>query len=132
MPHFIIEYSANLDESLDVDALIDAVHVSAMATGLFPLGGVRIRALRAAHYAVADRHPDNAFIHMTALIGSGRTLEARHEACVSIFDAVKAALAPLYDSRPLAISFEMRELEPELNFKHNNLHEHLRRRNGGQ
>lgn len=132
MPHFIIEYSANLDESLDVDALIDAVHVSAMATGLFPLGGVRIRALRAAHYAVADRHPDNAFIHMTALIGSGRTLETRHEACVSIFDAVKAALAPLYDSRPLAISFEMRELEPELNFKHNNLHEHLRRRTGGQ
>jgi 5-carboxymethyl-2-hydroxymuconate isomerase len=35
MPHITIEYSANLDGRLDIDALIAAVHQAAIGTGIF-------------------------------------------------------------------------------------------------
>ena len=44
MPHLNIEYSANLEEELDVQALVDRIHETALETGIFPLGGVRTRA----------------------------------------------------------------------------------------
>ena len=130
MPHFVIEYSANLDDALDVDALLGAVHAAARDSGVFPLGGIRVRALRCAHYRIADGHPDNAFVHLAAMIGAGRTLDARREACRLIFEALTGELAVLQAARPLAVSFEMRELEPALNFKQNNLHEYVRQRGG--
>ncbi len=57
MPHFTMEYSANLDAAVDFDGLCKAVHMTMMETGLFELGAVRVRAFRAESYAVADLLP---------------------------------------------------------------------------
>ena len=46
MPHFTIEYSANLDERLDMAEVVDVVRNAAVETGIFPLGGIRVRAAR--------------------------------------------------------------------------------------
>ena len=35
MPHFILEYSANLNDDLDLDGLFGALHETAMDTGVF-------------------------------------------------------------------------------------------------
>lgn len=80
MPHLIIEYSANIEARLGLDALMDALHRTALETGVFPLGGLRIRAHRADHYRVADCDPANGFVHVTALIGHGRSLEVQQQA----------------------------------------------------
>lgn len=122
MPHLVLEYSANLESSIDVAALIRAVHEAAIETGMFPLGGARTRAERRDVYLIADGHPDNAFVHLSARIGAGRTEEARRAAAEHIFAALKAVLAEAFATRPLAISFEMSEIEPTLSLKHNNLH----------
>ena len=44
MPHLIVEYSANVEEKIALDELLDKLHVSAVDSGMFPLGGIRIRA----------------------------------------------------------------------------------------
>ena len=54
MPHFTIEYSANLDGRLDIAAVCEVVRKAAVETGIFPLGGIRVRAVRCEHYAIAD------------------------------------------------------------------------------
>ena len=90
MPHLIVEYSANLERDLDIPRLVAAIHAAALETGVFPVGGIRTRAERREVYAVADSHPDNAFIHVQARIGSGRTPEVRQQAAEHIFAAVKA------------------------------------------
>ena len=46
----------------------------------------------------------------------------------AIFNAATAHLAPLSDRMPLAISFEMQEMHPDLNFKSNNLPQWIERR----
>ncbi|MFO7285462.1 MAG: 5-carboxymethyl-2-hydroxymuconate Delta-isomerase [Gammaproteobacteria bacterium] len=128
MPHLIIEYSANLEETLDLDGLMDALHAAALETGVFPIGGLRVRAHRAERYRIADCDPANAFVHVTALVGHGRPLEVRKQAGERLFATLTEYLEPLFAARPLAISFNIQEFDPELNFKKNNLHRHVEQR----
>lgn len=132
MPHLIVEYSANIEAEIAVDDLLDKLHATALATGIFPLGGVRIRAVRIDHYRIADCHPDNSFVNMQALVGHGRALDVRRRAGEQLFATLTAHLDGLYRTRPLAISFYMHESDPDLNFKKNNLHEYVRERASGR
>lgn len=125
MPHLIIEYSANIEDRLELDRLMDALHGAALETGVFPLGGLRIRAHSVDRYRIADCDPSNAFVHVTALIGHGRPLDVRQRAGEQLFKTLTDHLAALYEQGPLAISFNIQEFHPELNFKQNNLHRYV-------
>ena len=46
MPHIIVEYSANLEEDVDLADLCDVLRASAAAQEIFPETGVRVRAIR--------------------------------------------------------------------------------------
>ncbi len=72
MPHLIIEHSANVADIVDIDELVDAAarrcarhraRRRSMRCGPAPS--------RVTHYAIADRHPDNAFVAVTARLGAG-------------------------------------------------------------
>jgi 5-carboxymethyl-2-hydroxymuconate isomerase len=128
LPHLVVEYSANIKAAFDLDALLDRLHAEAIDTGMFPLGGIRIRAYPAHDYRIADCAPDNAFVHVTAIVGSGRPLERREAVSKRLFAALCEELQSLQSQSPLAISFNMREFDPVLNFKQNNLHEYVERR----
>jgi 5-carboxymethyl-2-hydroxymuconate isomerase len=130
MPHLNIEYSANLEEVLDVQALVDTIHQTALETGIFPLGGVRTRAEARKHYRIANGDPRAGYIHMIVRIGSGRDLETRRNAGERIFAALCAFTEAIYESRPLALSFELHEIPPELAWRKNNLHELVKKERG--
>jgi 5-carboxymethyl-2-hydroxymuconate isomerase len=126
----IVEYSANIEAEIAVSDLLDKLHATALATGIFPLGGLRVRAVRIDQYRIADCHPDNGFVNMMALVGHGRTVDVRRRAGEQLFATLTAHLDGVYNARPLAISFYMHESDPDLNFKKNNLHEYVRKRTG--
>lgn len=128
MPHLIVEYSANLEHEIALDELLDKLRESALDTGIFPLGGLRVRALGIDRYRIADCDPDNGYVHVTALIGHGRPLDVRKRAGKRLFATLTEHLGNIYERSPLAISFNIQEFHPELNFKMNNLHQHVRRR----
>jgi 5-carboxymethyl-2-hydroxymuconate isomerase len=125
VPHLIIEYSSNVESRLELDALMDRLRHAALDSGVFPLGGLRIRAHAVQHYRIADGHPDNGFVHVTALIGHGRSLDVRRRAGEQLFAALTDQLDALYRQAPLAISFNIQEFHPDLNFKRNNLHDYV-------
>lgn len=125
MPHIVVEYSANLRERIGLHPLLERLHETAIATGVFPLGGTRTRAVERTAYRIADGHPDNAFVHVTLRIGHGRDLDTRRQAGQRVFDALCAELAPVLATSPLAISFEVQEIDPDLSFKRNTVHEHV-------
>jgi 5-carboxymethyl-2-hydroxymuconate isomerase len=130
LPHLIVEYSANIEDRIALDALLDKLHTCALGTGVFPLGGLRVRAHRTDAYRIADLSPENGFVHVTALIGHGRPLDVQQRAAEQLFAALTDHLEPLYAKSPLAISLNVQEFHPVLNFKKNNLHEHVKRRGG--
>lgn len=127
MPHLIVEYSANIEDQIALDALLDKLHTSALATGVFPIGGLRVRAHRAKDYRIADLAADNGFVHVTAMIGQGRPLDVQQRAAEELFATLTAHLDSLYATSPLAISLNLQEF-PVLSFKKNNLHEYVKRR----
>jgi 5-carboxymethyl-2-hydroxymuconate isomerase len=128
MPHLIIEYSANLDRSIDIAALIEGIHQAALETGVFPIGGVRTRAARREAYRIGDGHADNGFIHIQARIGAGRPAEVRHQAGEHIFNRLKEITAAHFARAPLGLTFEIVEMDPVGSFKLNNIHDAIERR----
>ncbi len=128
MPHQIIEYSANLDTRIDIQSLVDGLHKVATETDGLPVGGLRTRAARRDNYQVADRHPDNAFVHLILKLGHGRTLDIRRAFGEKIFAALCELLEPVSSTSPIAISFEIQEIDPELTWKKNNLREYMKNR----
>ena len=128
MPHLIVEYSANIEEEIALEVLLDKLHACALATGVFPIGGLRVRAHRVDHYRIADKAADNGFVHVTALIGHGRPLDVQQRAGQELLAALGEHLGPLFSRSPLAISLNIQEMHPVLNFKKNNLHEYVKKR----
>jgi len=126
MPHFTIEYSANLDTRLDMADVVEIVRKAAVETGIFPLGGIRVRAIRCAHYAIADGRGDYGFLDMVLRLGEGRDLAARKTAGEHIFRALSQHLDPVFSSSKFALSFDMQINDKETSWKRNNLHEALK------
>jgi len=125
VPHLIIEYSANLEDDLDLDGLMVKLRDCAVASGVFPLGGIRIRGARRDRYLITDGDPENGFVHLIARIGHGRPLDVRKEVAGALFEVLSEHLDPIYQKRGLGISFEIQEIEPATSIKKNNLHERL-------
>ena len=128
MPHQIIEYSANLAERTDIDELVRVLHEAAAAIDVLPVGGLRTRAVARQQYRIADGHADNAFINVTLRIAPGRSAGEKQAAGEALFEALCRYLAPVFDASPLAISYEIQEIDAELRWKQNNLRDYLQRR----
>ena len=128
MPHLIIEYSANLEKHAEIQELVDGLHRTAMGIDGLPVGGLRTRAQKREVYQIADRHPDNAFVHLVLRLGHGRPLEKRREFGDVLFAALCEQLDPVATTSPLAISFEIQEIHPELTWKKNNLRDYMAKR----
>ena len=130
MPHLIVEYSANVEQDIEIAKLIERLHTATAAIDAFPLAGLRTRAAKREHYRIADGHPDNRFIHVTLKIGHGRPLEIRERAGEEIFNQLVTYLTPLSERVPLAISFEIQELAEHTSYKTGNIRDYLKRRAG--
>ena len=126
MPHFTIQYSGNLDAQVDMAAVVEVVRKAAVETGIFPLGGIRVRALRCDHYAIGDGNPDFAFLDMLLRLGEGRDLATRKAAGEHVFRALSAYLDPVFANRKLALSFDMQINDKETSWKRNNIHDALK------
>lgn len=122
MAHFIYEYSANLPaEQLDLQGLMAKMHTAAAATGVFPLSGMRSRAIRCEDYRIGEGDPNHGFLNLSMKVGHGRDLETRMAMGRTLFELLIEHLQPVFASRGLAVSFEMRELEEHVKFNHRNI-----------
>lgn len=126
MPHITIEYSANLDAEIDMSEFCAVLLNAALETGVFETGAVRVRAIRCDAYAIADQLPENGFIDLSLRIGAGRSAETKRRIGDILFAAAEAFLQPQFAAPNFALSFEMREIDPDLSWKKNAIHPRLR------
>ncbi|MCE8509641.1 5-carboxymethyl-2-hydroxymuconate Delta-isomerase [Ruegeria pomeroyi] len=125
MPHFIVEYSGNLEDALDIGALCEVIRATAVGIDTFPMAGIRVRAFRADHWAIADGDPKHGFIDISIRLRAGRAPEVKQVAANEIFEAVRAFVAPVMAQRSLALSLEMRDIDPDLSPKTGSIRDHL-------
>ncbi|AWI76606.1 5-carboxymethyl-2-hydroxymuconate isomerase [Parazoarcus communis] len=127
MPHLIFEYTDNLGTAADIPGLLRKANQVMIAQDVFPVGGIRSRAIELKDYCVADGSADDAFVHATVKIGAGRSAEARQKTGDDLFEMMKAHFAALYASRGLALSLELIEFSEAGTWKHNNIHARYRK-----
>jgi 5-carboxymethyl-2-hydroxymuconate isomerase len=123
MPHFVMEYTANLDGETDIKAVLRKVNqILIDQGGVFPIGGIRSRAIRLTDYVMADGEEDYAFVHCSLKVGAGRTPEQKKKACDDLFAMIKDHFADIQARRYLALSMEFSEFDEAGTWKANNVH----------
>lgn len=126
MAHFVLEYSDNIDaHTLSLSALFEKLHTAMVETGIFKLKGVRSRAYACHDYRLADGNPQHMFVHLSFLIGAGRSEEEKERVAKLIFMIFSDHFDACFEVRGVMMSFEMRELEPVYKYNRNNIEDHL-------
>ena len=128
MPHFILEYTDNLKPEANIPLLLEKINnVLISYHDIFPIGGIRSRAIELRDYRVADGKENDAFVHGMLKIGAGRSEEIKKEVCDELFEVIKDHFQDLFDKRYLALSMELVEFSEAGTYKHNNIHNRFRR-----
>jgi len=128
MPHFTVEFTANLEAQGDIPGLLKKVNETLIAQGgVFPTGAIRSRAIKLDYYRMADGEADYAFVHGRLQIGAGRDEATRQRVGDQLFDTMKSHFATLYETRYLALSLELAEFSEAGTWKHNNVHARFKR-----
>ena len=125
MPHISIEYSGNVEPEIDVGALCEHMRKAAASLVALPMPGLRVRAFRADYWAVADGTPAHSFIDVSVRLRSGRSMEVRRDVSNRLFGAVREFVAPYIAVNSLALSLELRDIDPDLSPKTGTIREHL-------
>ena len=125
MPHFQIEYSSNIEDVVDISALCDTIRASAAKVQAFPLAGIRVRAVRVEHFAIADGNPKHGFIDLSIRLREGRPDDVKLDALTIIFSALKNFTAKAMETRPIALSTEMRDIDNVLSAKFGNIRDYM-------
>ncbi len=128
MPHVIVQYTANLDPEAEVGKLCHALaevlvaQRDAAGARVFPIGGTRVLAYPAAHFAVADGGADRAFVFVEARIAPGRGPVVVKAAGDAMLAVVQRHFEKIFASRPVGITLQIHESAAAFDAKHSNLH----------
>ncbi|MEZ5219316.1 MAG: hypothetical protein R2705_15060 [Ilumatobacteraceae bacterium] len=94
-------------------------------TGSHPRRAAHPREPRA-HFVIADGHPSNAFVAVTARVGPGRPAEDKRSFVEALLQATQRAFAnPVLD---IAYSVELQEIDPEFRINVNEIRPKLAER----
>ena len=74
MAHLILQYSCELEKKYDFQDLANNLRKVMVETTLFPVGGIRVRALPTQINSIADGDSLNVYVDLVLRMGSGRTL----------------------------------------------------------
>jgi len=121
----MIDYSANVEPDVDIGALCDTLRDVAASIDAFPLAGVKVRAVRVEHYAIADGNPEHGFIDISVRIREGRDMETKQNAAQKIFDAANEFVADVMRRRSLSLSLELRDIDAALSPKSGSIRKYL-------
>ncbi|AIO73204.1 hypothetical protein C6P86_07010 [Burkholderia multivorans] len=123
MPHLIIETTDNASDILPHDELARALHCAACSIGAFPADAIRTRLHVADHSVIGDGGDDAISVHVIVRIAKGRTVATRQRASEMLLDALTRLFDGHRETRPIAVSVEIVELDPDTRRQWHNLRE---------
>jgi 5-carboxymethyl-2-hydroxymuconate isomerase len=128
LPHFIVEYTDNIKNEANIAKLFEEIHKVLIARDtIFPIGGIRSRAIEVNDYRMADGAEDDAFVHAVLKIGAGRSAEIKKDVGDALFEVMKEHFSLLMSTRYLALSMELIEFSEAGSYKQNNIHSRFKK-----
>lgn len=131
MPHAVVLYTPNLEAETDMTALCRSLATAMQGAcdefgkPVFPVGGIRVLAYPAPHFAVADSSADMAFCWINIRMARGRSTAAQQAAGQAVTDAARLHFAPVLAQRLVGLTLQMDEGHDVFDAKFGNLHAHF-------
>jgi len=125
LPHLSIQHSLHLTTD-HMRSLCDKLLAALVTTELYPVGGIRVRALPCPAVAIADCHPSNAFVDMVFRIGAGRSEADKKKTGELLMKTAEAHFATDLALPHFALSLEIIEIDPVFSWKTNSIHPRLK------
>ena len=113
MPHLVILYTPNIEPKTDLSALCRSLADTMLGLRdeadkpVFPIGGTRVMAYPAAHFAVADGKGDYGFMYLNVRMASGRSDAVKQKVGDSLLAVVKQHFAPIFESELIGITLQV-------------------------
>jgi len=104
MPHCIVEYAKELEQTLTVKELVKVVHRSVFESGLFDESSIKTRAIEFAHYQTGLS--DTPFIHITLKILHGRNHQQKKDLTALVLGKLTEVVKP-----PISLSVEVMDID---------------------
>lgn len=128
MPHLVILYTPNLEAETDMSGLCRALANTMLqvkddsGAPVFPVGGTRVLAYPAAHFAVADGSGDHGFMYFNLRMAQGRSPAVLQAAGQALVAAAREHLAPVLARRHVGLTLQVDEGHEAFDGKFGNLH----------
>ena len=128
MPHLVILYTPQIEAQTDMTLLCRRMADAMLrvkdeaGTQVFPIGGIRVFAYPAAHFAVADGSGDHAFVYFNLRMARGRSDGAKKNAGEAVTAAAREHFAPLLARRAVGLTLQVDEGAEVFDAKFGNLH----------
>ena len=87
MPHCIVEYSQNLDQEVPPAEWLEAVKKACIASSIFDVSDIKLRGIPYKNFITGGE--EDAFVHVTIRMLSGRTMTQRSELSALILRALE-------------------------------------------
>lgn len=104
MPHCIVEYAKEVEQTLAIKELVSLVHHSVFASGLFEESSIKTRAIEYTHYQAGLS--DMPFIHITLKILHGRNHQQKKDLTSLVLDKLSEVV-----QSPISLSVEVIDIE---------------------
>lgn len=115
MPHLVILYTPNVEAHTDMSALCRRLADTMLAQRddagrqVYPIGGTRVLAYPAAHFAVADGSGDHGFVYLNLRMAAGRSDAVKQRIGDALLAAARLHFAPLLAKRHVGITLQIDE-----------------------
>ena len=115
MPHLVILYTPDVEADADMPALCRALADTMLEQRddqerpVFPVGGTRVLAYPAAHFAVADGSGEHGFVYLNLRMAAGRSAAVKQRVGDALLARLKRHVEPLLAKRHVGITLQIDE-----------------------
>jgi 5-carboxymethyl-2-hydroxymuconate isomerase len=117
MPHCVLEYSANIKDSVNFPSFFSRLHEILTASGDIQLDQIKSRWYSREDFVVGDGSEKNAFVYLQISLLSGRSPELRKRIGAQAFELLADQFPISQRDLSCSITLEMREMDRETHFK---------------
>ena len=127
MAHLILQYSCELEKKYNFQDLVNNLRKVMVETTLFPVGGIRVRALPTQINSIADGDSLNVYVDLVLRMGSGRTLSDKQKIGKDLMKFLEFYFKNEIKEEYFALSLEIIDINPSLSWKLNTIHSRLKK-----
>ncbi len=117
MPQISLEYTGNITQEIDTQALFSMIHQVLGDLAGIPIENCKSRAIQLDNFHIAKGEPNNAFIHLEIRFIEGRTPEMKMEIGDQCLGYLESYFSEAASSLNLQITVEILDIRRKNYFK---------------